>query len=289
MHVAKAVLGDIRRVVVATALGLAVRDVVLRRRGDGIGCRERVALVAAHHRAAHLGSQVDVLAEPLYRATPARVARDVEHGGERPVGAARTRLGRREVGEQLHHRWIEARGLRERDWCDGALPVDDVEPDEERDPEPRLLDRDPLQRVGRGGRAGPEHGSDSVAYELRGVLDARTEDDLELAELLGEGQFVERGTDTGTRGHATSIRGGTRIAARGASPERRSVGEIRKCRRGHQPQAASISPRIWSTVFWPVSRPCTPAPRASYTAGFGQVAFGRPVKAPDSSRPPMGW
>ena len=56
----------------------------------------------------------------------------------------------------------------ERDREDGAVAVDHVEPEQDRDLEPRLLDGDLLQRVEALGVVDPEHGAGALAQRLLG-------------------------------------------------------------------------------------------------------------------------
>jgi len=78
---------------VTAALGLGVsgevlgagEDRVLRQRLAGLG----TALIALDHGGGHLTDEHGVLAEGLVHATPAGVARDAQHRGERPVHAGR--------------------------------------------------------------------------------------------------------------------------------------------------------------------------------------------------------
>ena len=78
---------DVDRRLVQPALGEPVADEVLAGRDDAR--REVVALHAADVGDAELGREVRVLAVRLLDAAPARVARDVEHRGERVPAADR--------------------------------------------------------------------------------------------------------------------------------------------------------------------------------------------------------
>ena len=67
---------------------------------------------------------------------------------------------------------------------DRALAVNDVQADQQRDAQPGLLDRDPLQRVDRGGAARPEDGPDTRPDPPLEFGRVRPEHDLHLRELL---------------------------------------------------------------------------------------------------------
>ena len=78
---------------VLARLGLAVAGHVLQR-GEDLACGERAALAlqAEHRSHAHLAAQVRILAECLFDAAPAWIARDVHDGREHEVRAVDANL-----------------------------------------------------------------------------------------------------------------------------------------------------------------------------------------------------
>ncbi len=206
VDVAESVLRDVDGVVIASALGLTVGDEVLGGGCDRIARCEVVALVAADHRSSENGRQVDVLAEALDRASPAWVARDVDHRRERPGDAGRASLGRRQASESLDDGRVERRGHRQGHRSDRPMTVDHVESDQNRDAEPGLLDGDPLQLVRRRGGPRPEHRPDAVSHEGRGILLSWPEDDLQLPELLSPRHRSQQRAYSCTRHHVLVAR-----------------------------------------------------------------------------------
>ena len=89
VHLAQLARAEVHRRVVHPAFGQSVAEEVLAGRGDTVG---EVALHAAHVRDAEPRREVRRLAVGLLGATPARVARDVEHGRERVPRAGRDHL-----------------------------------------------------------------------------------------------------------------------------------------------------------------------------------------------------
>ncbi len=77
---------------VAAALRLGVAGIVLGGGEHGRRVVEALALVAADQRGAELADQIRILAERFAGAAPAQVARQAEHGRERPVDARRRHL-----------------------------------------------------------------------------------------------------------------------------------------------------------------------------------------------------
>ena len=103
----------------------------------------------AHRGLGEAASEIDVLAEALGNASPARVPRDVDHRGEGPVHAGTGRLSGCDPCAFLHQPGIPGRGLAQRQRHDGAEAVDDVAADQQRDAQAALLDGDALQLVDR--------------------------------------------------------------------------------------------------------------------------------------------
>ena len=135
------------------------------------------SLETAHERDTHARDEIRVLAERLLEAAPARIAADVEHGAEALVRARRAHLRPHRVGELLEQRRLP--GAREPDRLreDGRVPRHqsraDLLVDDCRNPQPRLLDERPLERVGELGN-------------LFGSQPARTGDPGHLAEPVAQ-------------------------------------------------------------------------------------------------------
>ncbi len=147
VDVAQLPLGDVGGVVVLPALAGAVPGEVLGAGGDVAPVRQIVALEPLHHGSRQNGPQVRVLSQALGDTAPAGVARDVDHGGERPVHAGPGRLQCRHPGPLSHPLRVPCGGLSQRNGEDRPEAVDDVPADEERDPVGRLLHGDPLHLV----------------------------------------------------------------------------------------------------------------------------------------------
>ena len=197
---------DVGRGLVQAALGQPVADQVLAGRDDA--GRDVVALHAAHVRDAERRRQVRVLAVRLLDPAPAGVAGDVEHGGEREPAADRQHPPPDRRRDRLDQLRVERRRrpdrLLERGRAPGEQAVERLLVEDGRDPEPRLLDEEALDRVARLGRPGgvevrgPGHPADlpdplrePVAHPLRVEVGLAAEQlerpqRPELGELLVE-------------------------------------------------------------------------------------------------------
>ena len=166
---------DLRRSPVPSALRSAVADEVLGR-GDHAGGGVR-SLETAHERDAHARDEIRVLAERLLEAAPARVAADVEHGPEALVRARRPHLRPYRVRELLDQRRLPRAREPDRLREDRRVPRHqaraDLLVDDRRNPQARLLDERPLERVGELGN-------------LLGAQPARTGDPGHLAKTVAQ-------------------------------------------------------------------------------------------------------
>ncbi len=115
-----------------------------------------------------------ILAAAFDAASPALVAGDVDHRREGPVDAGAGRLERRRCGGAPRQLGLEARDFGQRHGEDGAVAVDDVGGEDQRDLHPRFLDR--------GGLHDPRHAR-AIAVEHAGQLALARFLDL-LAESL---------------------------------------------------------------------------------------------------------
>ena len=161
VQVPQPLLGHVGRAVVAPALRLAVGRVVLDARDDLVLGRVVAALRGLHARGGHHGVQVRVLAGGLGDAAPARLVRDVDHRAVDLLEADRGGLARADpvvLGGDVR---VERAAGGQRDREDRAVAVDRVVGEQDRDPEPRLLDGDVLQLVDPLGFDEAEHAADA--------------------------------------------------------------------------------------------------------------------------------
>ena len=118
------------------------------------------ALEPADVRTAELGGQVRVLAVRLLDAAPARVARDVQDGTQRLPSSSRQHPSAKRCRHLLDEvgvpRGRGPDGLLERRRVAGEQAVEGLLVEDRRDPQPRLLDQEPLDLVA-GGRDAAAH------------------------------------------------------------------------------------------------------------------------------------
>ena len=110
---------------------------------------------------------------PSTIAAPARVAGDVDHRREGPVQARGAGLARGDAGGALGVGRVPARRHRERDREDRAVAVDHVHREQQRDAEPAVFDRDPLQLAQRLGAGDVEVRADLAAADPVELLGGR--------------------------------------------------------------------------------------------------------------------
>ena len=200
MHFAQRALGNVDRRVVAPAGHGPVGAKVLGRRGHRLGGSKIGALEAADFRARNLHGEPRIFARTFHRSAPAKIARDIQHRRERHREAVCRRLPSGFACRELPDVRIERRGFRERHGEKRAVTVDHVEPDQERNAEPRFLDGDSLHVVnvlcadeveqvaeravadGVGGIAGDDGPGHRVARRGHG----------ELAQLLRQGHATHQ-------------------------------------------------------------------------------------------------
>ena len=147
MNVAKLVLGDVGRGVVAAAFGCPVTGEVLRTCGNRAGRREVVALEALDHRSREFAREIRVFPGALRNAAPAWVAGNVDHRRKRPVDAGPRGLARGDACSLPHDLRVPCRGLAERYRHDGLETVNHVAADEQGNTEAAFLDGNALQFV----------------------------------------------------------------------------------------------------------------------------------------------
>ena len=193
VQVAQPLLGHVGRVVLASALGLAVGGVVLDARHHLVGRRVVGALCGLDAGGREDRAEVRVLAGGLGDAAPARLVGDVDHRAVDLLDADRGRLARGDRVVGGGHRRVEAARGAQRHGEDRAVAVDGVVGEEDRDVQPRLLDRDVLEVVDlrRVGEAeDPAHAGLRV-----GVGDLPVGQQLQLLELLADRHLAEQTID----------------------------------------------------------------------------------------------
>ena len=190
VQVSEPLLRHVGGVVVASALGLAVGGEVLRA-GDDLVRRAVVgALESLDARRRHDGVQVRIFAGGLGNAPPTRLVRDVDHRGIRLLQADGGRLARA-VGRVVRgDLGVEAGAHAQRNREDRSEAVDRVEGEEQRDLQPRLLDRETLElsdscRIGHA-----QDRPEPIAYGLVG--DQEIGQQLDLLQLLLERHLREQ-------------------------------------------------------------------------------------------------
>ena len=193
VEVPQPLLGHVGRVVVAAALGLTVGDEVLRA-GDHLVRRAVVvALVALDARGRHHRAEVRVLAGTLSDPAPARLVRDVHHRGVRLLEPDRGRLAGADRGVVHRHLRVEAAGRAQRNREDRPEAMDRVEREQQRDVQPRLVNRDVLEAVDRRRIRDAQHRAEAVPHLLVG--DQEVGEQLDLLQLLLQCHLREQGVD----------------------------------------------------------------------------------------------
>ena len=190
---------DVGGVIVASAFGGAVSGEVLHAGENVFGRADVWALKAANLRGRHRGAEVGVFACALDDASPAGITCDVEHGREGPVDADGAGLPRGDGLRLFFNRRVPRCGHGDGNRKDGAEAVDDVEAEDERDVQARLLDRDVLELVDHSGIGNEEQRAELAfgdgAFDLVGF--AKHELLAELADFFLEGHLLEERGDAG--------------------------------------------------------------------------------------------
>ena len=160
--------------------------------------RENRLLEAAHARRRHERAEIRVFARAFGDAPPARVAGDVHHRRVGPVDSRGRRFGARGPGRRLRYVGVERTRFGEGNREDRPEAVDHVEPEQERDLEPRLGHRDALHRRRVLGADDVEHPPQLPGphqlHLLRGGPPARRQQ-VQLAELFFQGHAGKEGVE----------------------------------------------------------------------------------------------
>jgi hypothetical protein len=188
VHVAQGAVRDIDHVVIAAGFRAAVGREVL-------GRSEDILLESPHPRRGHHGSEIRVLTGALGDASPAGVARDVDHGREGPIDAVGARFPSRHPGGRLDEPGIERSRLGEGDWEDRAIPVNHVQAEQQRNPQPRLLYGCPLcltDRVDPKHVEEPTHSAPPDLFQDRGSRAGIGGRQIQLPELFLESHVAQQ-------------------------------------------------------------------------------------------------
>ena len=190
VEVAQPLLGHVRGVVVAAAFGLPVGREVLDAGDHLVGCAVARALVALHPRGGHHRAHVGVLAVALGDPAPARLVRDVDHGAVDLLDPDGGGLPGAEPGVVVGHLRVEGARRRQRDREHGAVAVDGVVGEQDRDVQPGLLHGDVLQMVD---LHGVDQAEDAAHAGLGvGVGDLPVGEQLDLLQLLPQGHPAQQ-------------------------------------------------------------------------------------------------
>ena len=86
VKIAQQNFGNVRRIVVTSALGCAIAGKMLRA-GQNACVAPACALEATHLRARHRRTQIRIFPRAFHNASPAGIARDIQHGRKSPLNA----------------------------------------------------------------------------------------------------------------------------------------------------------------------------------------------------------
>src|SRR5581483_12393073 len=109
--------------------------------GSNVERRIELALVSANIGLGELGGEEWIFSFAFGNASPTRIAGNVDHGRERPANPVGRGLMGGKVGSLLYKRGVPRCGERERDGKCGAIAVNDVESENERNVQARFLHR----------------------------------------------------------------------------------------------------------------------------------------------------
>ena len=144
MHLVHGAFRHIHRCVLAARGHRSICAVMFGDGGQRIGRAEIVALEAMHLGLGDARAQPRILSRAFGAAAPARIAGNIQHWGKGHRQAVRGRLCGGLPRRQRPQRRIEQRRLAQGYGEQGAVAMNHVESDEQRNAETRLLDRQPL-------------------------------------------------------------------------------------------------------------------------------------------------
>jgi len=157
-------------VVIKPRFRRAISGEVLRAGHHRIDRLEAGALEALHARRGEEVAEMHVLARALHGAAPALVACDVDHRREGPVDARGSGLVGCSGRSPFRQSRIEARGFAHRNREDGAVAVNDIRGEDQRDLEPRLLHRRSLHDPAHMRTAAVEHAGEHALADFLDLL-----------------------------------------------------------------------------------------------------------------------
>ena len=190
VEVAKPLFGHVGGVVLATAFGLAVRGEMLGARDDLVRRGVVGALGGLDPRGCKHRPQIGVFAGALGDPPPARLVRHVDHRAVDLLDADGCRLTSADRVVGGGHGRVEAARGAQWDREDRAVAVDRVVCEQDRDVQPRLLDRDVLEVVDLR-RVGQAEDPADAGFCVR-VGDLPVGQQLELRQLLVDGHPREQ-------------------------------------------------------------------------------------------------
>src|SRR5688572_12456843 len=111
------------------------------------GLRIVVALESTNTRARERCAQKRILAGAFRDSSPTRIACDVDHRREGPTQARGVRFFRGDTTGSFGERRVPRRSLCEWNGKDGAIPVNRVEPEQQRNFQPRFFNGNALKLI----------------------------------------------------------------------------------------------------------------------------------------------
>jgi len=193
VDIAQDLFGDIGGVIIPAAFGGAIADVMFEAGGDAVGRGQVFSLKSAHAGDGHPAAEISIFTRPFGDSAPARIPGDVNHGRKGPVNARSTRLSGGDGRALFSQLGVPARSLGERNRKNGLVAMDDIQPEEDRNAETRVLHCELLQGVGLRGAADVEEGTDRTrARHLQMLGSCAIGVLLQLADLLLKGHAADQ-------------------------------------------------------------------------------------------------
>ncbi len=153
---------NVRRVIVAPAICSAVPSEMFHTCQYVVRPADLWALEPEHLRAGHGCSQVRIFSCAFHHATPASVASNVHHRAESPCNACGPGFSCGHTLRSFHHLWVPRGSHRDRVRKNRVIPVDHIEPEQNRNVKARLVHGNVLPAVDLLGIGDPQYGSRAV-------------------------------------------------------------------------------------------------------------------------------
>src|SRR2546429_590360 len=223
INLAQGVLGNLGCVVVATAFGCAVTDVMLRTGKNTFGVVQTPALVTAHVGLSESSAKKWIFAVPFGGAAPTRIARDVDHWREGPTNSGCRSFSSSDARGAFGKLRIPRCGNAKRNRKFSAEAMDYIETKYERDVKARLFDCDALEGVGLLGGDDIEERAD-LTFRQHVVVIGATGAGAgglaggilnELTDLFFEGHLLQQVFNTWLNGRIIPFGSGLRCGACG--------------------------------------------------------------------------